>query len=248
MERYSRNRLYISQQKQEKIKHIPILIGGCGLGSNIAECILRLGFEKITIVDGDNVELSNLNRQNYVENDISKPKVQQLYQRLKSINPEAKISTFPNFITEKNIDEILEGHHIAINSLDFDSNIPLIFDKKCQEKGMFVLHPYNLGWGGLVTIIHPKGSSINSLQSEENFNELSVVDYVASYSRFWNNRKVWLEKIIHQYKAETQPQSPPQLSVASNIVAGMCANILYNISTNKECKFFPEFYLCSIMQ
>jgi len=38
------------------------LLGGAGIGSIIAECALRFGFENIVIVDGDRVELSNLNR------------------------------------------------------------------------------------------------------------------------------------------------------------------------------------------
>lgn len=61
--RYARNRLYIQEEEQEIIKNTPILFAGCGIGSNIVECALRFGFENITIVDGDTIELSNLNRQ-----------------------------------------------------------------------------------------------------------------------------------------------------------------------------------------
>lgn len=46
----------------------------------------------MTIIDGDVVELSNLNRQNYTEKDISKPKVEALKERLLAINSEAKIT------------------------------------------------------------------------------------------------------------------------------------------------------------
>ena len=67
MNRYSRNRIYISDEEQEKIRNVRILLGGAGIGSVIAECALRMGFEDIVIVDGDKVELSNLNRQNYVK-------------------------------------------------------------------------------------------------------------------------------------------------------------------------------------
>ncbi|MEG2310301.1 MAG: ThiF family adenylyltransferase, partial [Chryseobacterium sp.] len=49
--RYARNRLYIQEEEQEIIKNTPILFAGCGIGSNIAECALRFGFENITIVD-----------------------------------------------------------------------------------------------------------------------------------------------------------------------------------------------------
>ena len=84
-ERYSRNRLYIKEQEQDIIRTTPILLAGSGIGSNIAECALRFGFENITIVDGDVVELSNLNRQNYTEENLSQYKAEALYHRLKSI-------------------------------------------------------------------------------------------------------------------------------------------------------------------
>ena len=46
---YSRNRIYIKPDEQEKIKHFRVLLGGAGIGSIIAECALRMGFETITI-------------------------------------------------------------------------------------------------------------------------------------------------------------------------------------------------------
>ena len=69
-ERYDRNRLYVSENEQSIIKDYKIFFGGAGIGSIVAECALRFGFEHITIVDGDKVEESNLNRQNYTEKDI----------------------------------------------------------------------------------------------------------------------------------------------------------------------------------
>ncbi len=62
--------------RAERNKRFPGLVGGSGIGSNIAETILRLGFEHITIVDGDVVEESNLNRQNYKQTDLGRPKVE----------------------------------------------------------------------------------------------------------------------------------------------------------------------------
>jgi tRNA A37 threonylcarbamoyladenosine dehydratase len=47
---YSRNTLYIDSIEQEEIKKCRIVIAGAGLGSNIAECALRLGFENILII------------------------------------------------------------------------------------------------------------------------------------------------------------------------------------------------------
>ena len=80
-ERYSRNRIYVTPEKQRMIKDYRILLAGAGIGSIIAECALRFGFENITIVDGDVVELSNLNRQNYTVADIGKFKAEALKER-----------------------------------------------------------------------------------------------------------------------------------------------------------------------
>ncbi|WP_075341692.1 HesA/MoeB/ThiF family protein [Tenacibaculum agarivorans] len=247
--RYIRNRLYISDQEQQQIKDYSIILAGSGIGSIIAECALRLGFERITIIDGDQVELSNLNRQNYTEEDITRDKVEAIKDRLLAINSEATITVFDEFITENNIRGCIEGHQIAINALDFSSEIPLLFDQICQENNIPVIHPYNLGWGGLVTVICPKGPSLDILKraDEEEFNEINVVKYATSYLKFWGSPHDWIDDILEKYSNEKKNLPPPQLPIASWTVAGMTTHLLFNIATQKECKTFPEFYISTIM-
>ncbi|MDR6759850.1 molybdopterin/thiamine biosynthesis adenylyltransferase [Flavobacterium sp. 2755] len=245
-ERHIRNRLYITPEEQEIIKNTPILLGGAGIGSVIAECLLRLGFETLTIIDGDVVELSNLNRQNYIEKNISQPKVEALKERLLSINSNAKITIHNCFLTPENVEEYITDYKIAINALDFTSDVPLMFDSICQKKKIPVLHPYNLGWGALVLVISDDEGLESLRKPNEKFTEINVVDYVLDYMRFWENPQRWLEEILEQYKNEGKNLSPPQLSIASSLVAGICANIAFDIVTNKPVKVFPEFYLTTI--
>lgn len=246
--RYDRNRLYITEKEQELIKDYPVILGGAGIGSVIAECLLRFGFENIVLIDGDDVELSNLNRQNYTENDIAKSKVEAIKSRLESINKNAKISIHNCFLTPDNINNFITDQKIAINALDFTSDVPLLFDKICQNNDIPVLHPYNLGWGALVTVVMPNELSLEYLEKEGvKFNEVSVVEYASSYMRYWRNPQKWLEEIIAKYKAEKNTLPPPQLSIASWSVAAICTHLAYNIATNKPVKKFPEFYLTSIL-
>ncbi len=245
-QRHIRNRLYISPEEQELIKNTPILLGGAGIGSVIAECLLRLGFETMTIIDGDVVELSNLNRQNYTEKDISKPKVEALKERLLAINSEAKITIHNCFLTPENVEDYIKDHKIAINALDFTSEVPLLFDAICQKKKIPVLHPYNLGWGALVLVISDDEGLDVLRKPNEKFSEINVVDYVLEYMRYWENPQDWLEKILGEYINENKNLSPPQLSIASWLVAGLCSNIAFDICTNKRIKVFPEFYLTTI--
>lgn len=244
--RYSRNRLYLTSDDQDLLKNYPIFLGGAGIGSIIAETLLRFGFETITIVDGDTVELSNLNRQNYTEKDIAKPKVEALKKRLLSINSHAKISIHNCFINSNNLHELIKGHKIAINALDFSSDIPLLFDQVCQENGIPVLHPYNLGWGALVMVIS-ENLGLDSLKKKEViFNEVNVVQYVSSHMRYWGNPQKWLEDIIDKYVNENKQLPPPQLSIASFMAAAICTKIAFNIATNQPVKKFPEFYLTTL--
>lgn len=244
--RYNRNRLYIIEEEQKIIKKTSILLAGAGIGSVIAECLLRLGFETLTIIDGDIVELSNLNRQNYIEEDISIFKVEALKQRLLSINGEAKITIHNCFLTPDNVDQYIDDHKIAINALDFISEVPLLFDSLCQKKNIPVLHPYNLGWAALVLVIS-KDQGLHILEKpNESFSEMNVVDYVSNYMRYSGNPQEWLDEIIDKYKNEHKKLSPPQLSIASWQVAAVCAAIAFDIATDKPIKNFPEFYFTTI--
>ncbi|MGB3342812.1 MAG: ThiF family adenylyltransferase [Aequorivita sp.] len=246
--RYTRNRIYHTNQEQETIKDYPIILGGCGIGSVIAECALRLGFENITIIDGDKVESSNLNRQNYTEKDISDYKTDALLSRLKAINKDAKIKVHNCFLTKENVEKHTSGHKIAINALDFTWEVPLLFDEICQKQNIPVLHPYNLGWGGLVAVITPKSLSLNSIaKPHEKFNEVSMVEYASGYLKFWGNPQDWLDEVVEKYKNEKEKLPPPQLSIASWQVAAMCTHILFNIATDKKIKKFPEFYFSTIL-
>lgn len=245
-ERYSRNRIYVSPSEQEAVKNCKILLGGAGIGSIIAECAIRFGFENITIVDGDRVETSNLNRQNYSEIDVGNYKAESLARRLLSINSQAKIEYHNCFIDHTNVESLIKGHDVAVNALDFKSDIPFVFDKICKEYNIPVLHPYNFGFAGFLTVVKPDGVQLSQLSEEPKGFELEMAKYVSRSNAFWNASQAWLDKIVEQYSNETTVLPPPQLSIGSWISAGHCVNAMYNLATGKKLNYFPKFYLSSI--
>lgn len=240
---YSRNRIYINGKEQSRMKEMSILLAGAGIGSVIAECLVRIGFERITIIDGDRVELSNLNRQNYTQNDLGKFKVTALRNRLLAINPEAKINCQRLYLNNENLNDIVTGYDIAINALDFSSDIPFQFDRSCQKLNTPVIHPYNIGWAGIITVISPNG---RSLQSYNNIiNEVDVVQLALKYFEQNNNSQEWIKDIIVSYINEADKIPPPQLSPASWLLAAKCTRLIYNIVFNRRIEYFPHFYYIS---
>lgn len=241
---YRRNFLYISEANQKKIKNFRILIGGCGLGSVIAECALRLGFENLTVIDGDKVELSNLNRQNYTRKDIGRFKVEALKERLLEINPCANITSNTEFLTKENIAKhIKENYDLAINTIDFTSDIPFLFDEMCCEVNIPVLHPLNLGWGASVIVVDHKSRKLRELHQNFDGFEIHMAQHILKELELKALTPDYLSKIIKKYtEVKNEVESPPQLSVGSFLVASMCTRLMYCLCIGKGVNTFPEVY------
>ena len=95
-----------------------ILFGIGGVGSWCAECLIRTGLTHLTIVDGDTVQPSNLNRQlPATQVTIGQPKVLALKERLLTINPDATIEAIP---------EMVNGEWLETHGLNYDYVIDAI--------------------------------------------------------------------------------------------------------------------------
>ncbi len=245
--RYHKNVLYITPEQQDKIKNKKILFGGVGLGSVIAEAALRLGFENFVFIDGDEVELSNLNRQNYDQKDIGKSKVEAITERLKAINPDVKIEYHHIFLEPSTISGYVDGCDIAINAIDFDTaQTPFVFDEVCKEKGISVIHPLNFGWASAAYVVTPDSEQIYDIARNEGRFELVLVDNMLQYLKGKNEMNLdWFYEFIELYRVNSTKITPPQLVVGSNLAAGLVSNILFSLVNGIEVKTFPEPYFLS---
>lgn len=240
--RYDRNRIYLSPAEQQRLASCRLLIAGCGIGSVIAECALRLGFEQLTLIDGDVVELANLNRQNYLQSDIGSLKTQSLRRRLEGINPGAVIRTHDIYLTEDNMEPYLNGHDIAVNALDFQSPAPFCFDTLCRQKKMPILHPYNFGWAALLFVVLPVGPGMEIISDRYEGFEKKLVSFFLESLPEESAARHWLGEVLARYEAEAIRQSPPQLSVGCWLLGGLCADIMATLALNGTIRNFPRTY------
>jgi len=123
-ERYSRQILFsgIGKEGQAKIRRKHVLIIGAGaLGSGSAEILTRAGVGKITIVDRDYVEASNLQRQQlYTEEDVAEklPKAAAAEQRLRAINSDVEIHAIIGDATAMMVEELVTGVDLMLDATD----------------------------------------------------------------------------------------------------------------------------------
>ena len=109
--RFSRTELIIGKQGIDKLKNMKVAIFGLGgVGSYVAEGLARSGIENYILVDNDEVDETNINRQIIATNKtIGRPKVEVEKERILDINPEAKVETYKEFFLPESSGEMLNS-------------------------------------------------------------------------------------------------------------------------------------------
>lgn len=152
MERYIRQIVLdeIEKKGQEKLgKKSVAVIGLGGLGGITSSVLARIGIGKITLIDRDFIELSNLQRQFiFDENDMDRAKARVTEEKLNEINSSIEIDSWIEDFNSsnggklvKNVDLILDGTdnletRFLINDLSLKNKIPWIYTSAIQTRGM----------------------------------------------------------------------------------------------------------------
>ena len=111
---FERLRLLIGEDNLNKIRNKTILVVGVGgVGGYTVASLVRSGVEKIIIIDYDNVDITNINRQIIAfHSTIGKKKVDVLEKMLLDINPDVNVIKYDLYLDENNLLEIFSKHKI----------------------------------------------------------------------------------------------------------------------------------------
>ncbi len=115
----------------EKLEHKKVLIIGTGgVSSWASEFLVRSGITNITLVDMDDICMTNINRQvQATHSTIGQFKIDALKKRLVDINPNSKIETIHDFFTKKTAEEILDkDYDFVLDGFDSSLNKALLID------------------------------------------------------------------------------------------------------------------------
>ena len=128
LERYSRHIILqeVGVQGQKKLLNASVLIiGAGGLGAPAALYLAAAGVGTIGIVDADEVDLSNLQRQViHTTNDVGKAKVKSAAETMEAINPDVTVKTYRTFVDSTNIMDLIKDYDFIIDGTD---NFPAKF-------------------------------------------------------------------------------------------------------------------------
>jgi molybdopterin/thiamine biosynthesis adenylyltransferase/rhodanese-related sulfurtransferase len=157
-ERYSRHLLLpeVGIDGQQKLLDAKVLLlGAGGLGSPAALYLAAAGVGTLGIVDNDEVDLSNLQRQVIHSSDrIGVPKVDSAEQTINALNPDVKVQKHALRLEASNIMEILPGYDIVVDGLD---NFPTryLLNDASVRLGIPVVSAAILGFEGQLSVFKP---------------------------------------------------------------------------------------------
>src|SRR3954468_16365077 len=157
-ERYSRHLLIpeIGIEGQQKLLDAKVLLlGAGGLGSPTALYLAAAGVGTLGIVDDDEVDRSNLQRQVIHDSErIGMPKVDSAEQSIRALNPDVQVVKYPVRIDASNIVEIISGYDVIVDGVDNFPTRYLLNDASVRLK-IPVVSASILGFDGQLSVFKP---------------------------------------------------------------------------------------------
>lgn len=132
---FSRTELLLSKSAVEQLKQAKVIIFGIGgVGSFVAEAVARAAVGEITLVDGDVVDVTNLNRQLVATvSAVGRLKAEVMKARIEDINTAAKVTAVTKFYTKDNYNDFhLEQYDYIVDAIDMVTSKLLLIESAKQ--------------------------------------------------------------------------------------------------------------------
>ena len=155
-------------EAQERLKLANVLIVGCGgIGCTTAELLARAGVGKITLIDSDTVEISNLQRQiAFTSQDIGFYKAEVLAKRLKQINAYIEIDSHVTQLNAENADALIAQQDLVLDGCDNFSTRYLV-NSVCTQRNVALISASAIGFEGQLFMVEGDSACYECLFPKE---------------------------------------------------------------------------------
>lgn len=142
-----RTRIVIGDEGIDKLQEARVIVFGLGgVGSYVVEGLVRAGIGNLTIVDFDEVDITNINRQiPALHSTIGMKKTDVLSDRIKDINPNIKLVSHTCLYDESTSEKLLEGDYdYVVDAIDMVASKIHLIDT-CYHKGLNIISSMGMG-------------------------------------------------------------------------------------------------------
>lgn len=254
-ERVRRNAGYVPDHVQERLAGLRVLVAGCGMGSALAEALVRLGVRRLRLVDGDVVEAHNLNRQDFIAADVGRPKVEALRARLLAIDPAAEVEARTELIGPDNADALVAGCDLVVDTIDFLSLAGVVaLHDAARAAGVPVFSALNIGFGGGLAFFPADGPcTARALFGLPDQGPVDGFSYAACYAALVRRIGGHLDPEVAQVMAgalqvmaDGRPCPAPQVVGGSWAMAALACTALVRLLAGRPLPAAPRLILLSL--
>jgi adenylyltransferase/sulfurtransferase len=158
IQRYSRHFLLnqVGEKGQRKLLRSKVLlIGAGGLGSPTAVYLAAAGVGTIGLMDGDVVDVSNLQRQIlHTTANVGRPKVESGTEMIRALNPDVNVIPLPMRIDVDNVMDVIKDYDLVVDGSDnFDTRY--LVNDACYLGGKTNVHGSIFQFEGMATVLAP---------------------------------------------------------------------------------------------
>lgn len=140
-EQDSRTYMMLGEEATERLKNSHVILFGLGgVGSYTAEALARAGVGELTLIDGDTVAKSNINRQLVaLHSTVGRNKTDVIAERIADIDPDIVVHSYPVFYSAENCEKIdFEGVTYVADAIDMVTSKILLIER-AREKNVPVI-------------------------------------------------------------------------------------------------------------
>ena len=206
------------------------VIGIGGVGSWSAESLVRSGVGQLTLVDGDTVSLSNINRQVHaLHSTLDQSKVEAMKSRLNDINPDCQVNVIEQFLDDDNDRDILErGYDCVIDAIDaFRTKANIIY---CCKRNKIPI----ITTGGAGGLTDPTQLRVSDLSSTWNDPLAAKVrsDLRCNYGFTRNKKYTFGVPCVYSVEQQRYPDSDGKVGYTKPGIAGLTLDCNYGYGSS----------------
>ena len=238
--RHERQERLFGKEGQEKINKMHVVIIGVGgVGSHVAQQLAHLGVGKLTVVDEDKLEETNLNRLIgvYDQDPIGTSKVQIIYRMIKIINPVIKVDVIEGSIVSDTGLSVLRNADFLFGCVDDDGVRSFINEVAQAHEIPYMdiateIHPEDMDYGGRAIFINGQGCLYchNEIDQEE-------------VNKFFETPESRRDReIIYGLDKDDLGDSGPSVVTLNGVLASLaCTEFMVFVTGLREPKTFLKY-------
>lgn len=213
-----RTEMLLGKEAVEKLRSSHVAVFGLGgVGGNVVESLVRSGVGELTLIDGDTVSESNLNRQIFATlSTVGLPKTVAAEKRIREINTDVKLNLVQRFI----LADELKNSENGINFDDFDYVVDAIdtvsakiaIVEECEKKGVPVISAMGAG------------NKLDATKFEvTDIYKTSVCPLAAVMRRELRKRGIKKLKVVYSREEAVRPAFQPENSESRKTTPASCS-------------------------